>query len=314
LPFSERESPLVRIKHTVERCLTILESTGQLGSYFGGQSKLDAMCDVRDGQRAIRATEDETQQVYGRLWDTLPQQDFLGGADDLLAARLRAANIVSDSLRGKNILDIGAGSGRYSFALARLGAASVCGIDRGAASISRAQQIATEQNVRNVRFQIADVLELPLRDNTIDFAWCNGVLHHSENIQRGLEEIVRVLKPGGRAFVYLYGSGGLFWTSRARMRHIMRHIPQSYSMMALELLGMPQSRFIFVDSWHVPIEEHTSRMDAERMFRDAGFANWTKVTGGRPTDLDVALSRGGSGDEFLYGDGEHRYVLAKALA
>ena len=51
--------------------------------------------------------------------------------------------------------------------------------------------------------------DLPYGENTFDFVLCRGVIHHVKNDQKALNEIRRVLKVGGRSYLYVTGRGGL---------------------------------------------------------------------------------------------------------
>jgi len=51
-------------------------------------------------------------------------------------------------------------------------------------------------------------MEFP--DNSFDFIWSWGVIHHSANTKRILEEMARVLRPGGEAITMVYHRN--FWT------------------------------------------------------------------------------------------------------
>ena len=49
-------------------------------------------------------------------------------------------------------------------------------------------------------------------DNTFDVVYSNGVLHHTPNTSHVVSEILRVLKPGGRAIVMMYAENSLhYW-------------------------------------------------------------------------------------------------------
>lgn len=104
-----------------------------------------------------------------------------------------------DGARG---LDIGCGHGWYACEMARLGYRMV-GVDRSPAQIRMAQRHAKEQN-SECRFVASDASKLPFDDNHFDFAYAINVLHHVVDLQEQLqvlEEIVRVLKPGGVFFL-----------------------------------------------------------------------------------------------------------------
>ena len=44
------------------------------------------------------------------------------------------------------------------------------------------------------------------------------MLHHTPSIARGLDELTRVLRPGGKLFLLLYGAGGLRWKLISALR------------------------------------------------------------------------------------------------
>ena len=52
---------------------------------------------------------------------------------------------------------------------------------------------------------------LPFPDNCFDLVYSFGCLHHTPNTQKGIDEISRVLRPGGKILVMLYHTGYQFW-------------------------------------------------------------------------------------------------------
>ena len=82
-------------------------------------------------------------------------------------------------------------------------------------------------------------------------------------------------------------------------------------MAVLDIIGIPHNRFIFADSWYVPIEQHTGRAELERFLSRVGFCTIRKVIGTRPTDLDRAVDQGGDDATMMWGDGEHRYLVTR---
>jgi ubiquinone/menaquinone biosynthesis C-methylase UbiE len=104
---------------------------------------------------------------------------------------------------GSVVLDVGTGPGR----LARLIAAAcptveVEGVDLSPEMIARATSTAVTTSARNVRFQVGDVVTLPFADGSVDLVVSTLSLHHWDDPAAGLDEIVRVLAPGGRAWIY----------------------------------------------------------------------------------------------------------------
>jgi ubiquinone/menaquinone biosynthesis C-methylase UbiE len=57
-----------------------------------------------------------------------------------------------------------------------------------------------------------DAENLPFTDDSFDIVYSNGVLHHSENTERCMQEVYRVLKKNGKAVLMLYSRhSALFW-------------------------------------------------------------------------------------------------------
>ena len=83
-------------------------------------------------------------------------------------------------------------------------AKEVVGIDISDKSISIAEEGKKELNRENVTYQIGDAERLRFENNSFDIVYSMGVLHHTPNIQKGIDEICRVLKPKGTAIVILY--------------------------------------------------------------------------------------------------------------
>jgi SAM-dependent methyltransferase len=101
-------------------------------------------------------------------------------------------------LRGRCLLDLGCGIGTSSTFFAVRGA-TVVGLDISSLMLSRASALGRRYEVQS-RFQPCQAVAecLPLRSGTFDFVYGYGILHHTD-LQRTLEEVRRVLRPGGRA-------------------------------------------------------------------------------------------------------------------
>jgi len=99
------------------------------------------------------------------------------------------------SVAGKRVLEVGAGSGRDSVALAEAGATAIL-LDYSVASLEVARGVA-ERAGRRVHLVRADALRMPFRDADIDVVFHQGLLEHFRDPMPLLRENVRVLAPGG---------------------------------------------------------------------------------------------------------------------
>lgn len=253
--------------------------------------------------------EKETSDLYSGLWKNFDKETLTKESLILVKNRIPDA-IIQSEIKNARVLDMGCGSGRYSIALSLLGAKEVVGVDYQAKAFQAAKDYC-EKNGLNVKFHESNVLDLPFEDASFDFVFSNGVLHHTSSIEKGLRELSRVLKKPGKAFLYLYGSGGIFWTTRKVMRKIFAHIPLDYTKTVLNLIGMPQNRFIFCDTWYVPVEMHTKEKELHQLLTSLGFT-FQKVVSSNAFDIDYPVQEGKiPRAKEMWGEGDHRYILTK---
>jgi ubiquinone/menaquinone biosynthesis C-methylase UbiE len=97
-----------------------------------------------------------------------------------------------------NVLDVACGPGFTACELARaVGNGAVTGVDISEELIFTAQQAKASEKVANVSFRTGNIYELDLPENAFDFVYARFVFQHLEKPQLALENILRVLKPGG---------------------------------------------------------------------------------------------------------------------
>jgi arsenite methyltransferase len=98
------------------------------------------------------------------------------------------------------VIDLGSGSGMDCLlAASRVGPkGEVVGFDMTDAMLRKAAAGAATIGADNVRFDKADISDLPLADASVDVAISNGVINLSPEKERVFAELYRVLRPGGR--------------------------------------------------------------------------------------------------------------------
>jgi ubiquinone/menaquinone biosynthesis C-methylase UbiE len=111
-----------------------------------------------------------------------------------------AANF--EGARGLKILEIGCGLGTDGARFAQAGA-HYTGVDLTLAATELAQRRFALFGLPG-EFQQADAEALEFPDESFDLVYSHGVLHHTPNTAAAIDEVHRVLKPGGRALVMLY--------------------------------------------------------------------------------------------------------------
>jgi len=112
---------------------------------------------------------------------------------------------VPHDLRGRTVLDAGAGTGLASEILLEHGARVV------ATDLSR-DMIGWQAAIRPPA-AVADVCHLPLADDSVDDAVGAFVLNHLTQPEAGLAELARVTRPGGAVVACVFGNAG-FGTAR----------------------------------------------------------------------------------------------------
>jgi ubiquinone/menaquinone biosynthesis C-methylase UbiE len=111
------------------------------------------------------------------------------GAHTALDARVPAVAAVVEA-RPARVLEVGCGWGELAEWLARDTAAQVVAVDLSERMVELAR-------ARGVDAQVGDVQELPFADASFDVAVAAWMLYHVPDLDRGISELARVLRPGG---------------------------------------------------------------------------------------------------------------------
>ena len=108
-----------------------------------------------------------------------------------------------DGLKPAKILDVGCGIGGTSRFLAKKFGTdtSVTGITLSQEQVDRATELAKERGISNAKFQVMDALAMTFEDNSFDVVWACESGEHMPDKKRYVEEMTRVLKPGGRIVI-----------------------------------------------------------------------------------------------------------------
>lgn len=122
---------------------------------------------------------------------------------DMTHAIVAAAQVVP----GMRVLDIACGTGEPAISLAALlaGDGEVVGVDLSPAPLKIAEQRAAQRGLANTRFQQADAQELPFADKSFDCITSRLGVMFFPDLPRALAEMHRVLKPGGKATLLVWG-------------------------------------------------------------------------------------------------------------
>jgi ubiquinone/menaquinone biosynthesis C-methylase UbiE/uncharacterized protein YbaR (Trm112 family) len=103
-------------------------------------------------------------------------------------------------LRGKLVLEVGSGSGRFTEQAAKTGA-TVVSFDY---SYAVDANFASNGDKENVLVLQADVFRMPFRDSSFDYVFCFGMLQHTPEPHAAFNALPRVLKAGGSLCADIY--------------------------------------------------------------------------------------------------------------
>ncbi len=192
--------------------------------------------------------------------------------------------LTSESSR---VLDVACGTGDLALMLNRDTNASVVGTDFCRPMLDIAQRKSNIAGAKRIQFVEGDALRLPFSDSTFDALTIAFGLRNLSNVDAGLKELLRVLKPGGMAVILEFSTPVVPGFRKLFQFYFARVLPRigglvSGSRPAYEYLPDSVSRF--------PDQE-----TLVRMMRDIGFAEveYKNLTGGvaamhigrRPSEL-----------------------------
>jgi SAM-dependent methyltransferase len=127
-------------------------------------------------------------------------------------------------LRGKLVLDAGVGAGRYTDVVSRWGAHVV------AVDLSFAVE-AAYRNFRdrpNVFIAQADIGALPFAQESFDYIFCIGVLHHTPDTKRYFLKLVPLLKRGGTIAIWVYPNDGDYVVRKEWVQFVNKIPPRMF--------------------------------------------------------------------------------------
>jgi SAM-dependent methyltransferase len=166
-----------RLRDSIKNKYTAVAETPDLGFHFHNGRPLSAMLgyDLEQVDRLPRGTVDS----------------FAGTGNPFSMGSMRP---------GETVVDIGCGAGFDTLQAAlQVGPSGrVIGIDMTDAMLNRTREGAAAMGLGNVEAREGYMEELPVADASVDVVISNGVINLAPDKVKALEEIRRVLRPGGR--------------------------------------------------------------------------------------------------------------------
>lgn len=145
---------------------------------------------------------------FGENW-----KDFVTVVDelDIVSARQNISEwIPSSNVENKKVIDIGCGSGIHSYCFHKLKASELLSIDVDKSSVDATNELKeTAGNPSNWKVQNASILNKDFlrRVDTFDIVYSWGVLHHTGDMWKAIENAANIVRPGGLFWISLYVKG-----------------------------------------------------------------------------------------------------------
>jgi ubiquinone/menaquinone biosynthesis C-methylase UbiE len=121
---------------------------------------------------------------------------------------------LQDTNKTINVLDAGCGTGNTCLSLAaQFNEVQFFGIDISSTSIDTAKKSAREKKLSNIKFSKWNLLDCIDNEKKFNIILCFGVLHHTAQMQKVLNNFYSALEPTGTLFLWVYGKYGRYFHS-----------------------------------------------------------------------------------------------------
>lgn len=112
----------------------------------------------------------------------------------------KKAEELSKIFKPGKILDVGCGNCRNLLPFSKF---DCYGVDFSENMINEAKKFVSKKNMK-VTLKVGNVTKLPFKDKSFDYVLSFAMLHHLKNPEKGVKEISRILKLGGRAYISIW--------------------------------------------------------------------------------------------------------------
>lgn len=155
------------------------------------------------------------------------------------------------------VIDVGCGTGQFACLLATK-PRRVLGVDFSQGSLAKADLLKDKLGLSGANFINRDLLAWDIPEESFDYTFCLGVLHHTADPCRGFKNLVRVTKTGGFVIVGLYNKYGRLWLSvnRALLRLFPSLKAGMLRGMADRQLGEGEKDKAKIHSWYLDQYAH----------------------------------------------------------
>ncbi|MFH1621466.1 MAG: class I SAM-dependent methyltransferase [Patescibacteria group bacterium] len=241
-------------------------------------------------QNKLSNIENKTGNLYSDCFEVLNNDQWIAQGE-LLADQL---GLDEFWVKSKRCFDGGCGHGALEYRLAKLGAADVTGFD-----LHPEIEMDRFKEFLNVRFVQGSLVDICMPDGLFDLVVSSGVVHHTVDPDKAFSEMTRILKPGGRFVLGVYGKHGLFPWCLQMARLFTVRIPmirESFIRKVCNWLKLdPIWRYQVLDYLYVPILRRFSPQQIkDRFFTKNGLLDVERVSNLTPEKAERYVKRNAS--------------------
>ena len=198
----------------------------------------------------MKNQDKNTVDGFGDEWSRFDQSDLPQAEQQLLFDEYFSVFPWKDISKESTGFDLGCGTGRWARSVAPKVKKLIC-IDPSSALDIAKKNLS---NFDNCVFDSATVDEMPMQDNTMDFGYSLGVLHHVPDTALGIKQCVKKLKIGAPLLLYLYYRFDnrpwwfrLIWFVTDLLRRIVSKMPYKLRYFSSQIISiivyLPLARF-----------------------------------------------------------------------
>ena len=163
--------------------------------------------------------DDNYTENFGYQWNKFAGTQ-IDKASHLDISRVRffaETNWDKEDLSGKNVLEVGSGAGRFSQIILDYTSANLYSVD-----YSNAVEANYKNNGPNDRLHLfqASIYEMPFAKGQFDKVICVGVLQHTPDVEKSVQCLIEMVKPGGQLIVDFYPIRG--WWTKVNAKYMFR--------------------------------------------------------------------------------------------
>jgi ubiquinone/menaquinone biosynthesis C-methylase UbiE len=189
-----------------ERAIRLLRAEYQEAARSSGRDYMDLLAEgpASTGVAQDLMTGGWVPRIYERYWRPSLGRVAKGLTGPGMQEEVRIARLLMSLGVGDTVLDVACGPGNFSREFARsVGEEGlVVGIDVSKTMLARGAQELGRWGVDNLALVRGDAVELPFADQVFDATCCFAALHLFADPLSALDNMTRVLRPGGRIAIF----------------------------------------------------------------------------------------------------------------